>query len=336
MASRPTIRDVAARAGVTDMTVSRVVNRSGAVSDAVRLRVEQAIDELGYVPSRLARGLRSRRTHTIALVVSDITNPFFTTIARGVEDAASDRDHLVMVCNTDESEDEEIRYLEMLAGQNVDGVLLVPTKGAEKACALAERYRLPLVLLERRIPNNTQSLVHCDTRLGTRKMMEYLLSLGHREFALLTTPVGAVTSDDRVQGAMEALEGSNGRATVICELLNRETSHKVVERWMAMDPRPTAIFALNNLLTIATLKALRSRGFQVPEDVSLAGFDDLPAPLLEQPFLTVVRQPAYEIGRAGAELLITEMSSPSSAHRQVMLQPEIVVRDSCRALNALA
>jgi len=334
MPSRPTIRDVAAHAGVTDMTVSRVVNRSGPVSEAVRLRVEQAIEELGYVPSRLARGLRSSRTHTLALVVSDITNPFFTTIARGVEDAASDRDLLVMVCNTDESEDEEIRYLEMLAGQNVDGVLLVPAKGAERACALADRYRLPLVLLERRIPNNTHSLVHCDTRTGARRMMAHLLSLGHREFALVTTPIGVLTSDERVQGAMEALEGTDGHATVICEQLNRETSRKVVESWMAMSPRPTAIFALNNLLTIGTLKALRSRGFRVPEDVSLAGFDDLPAPLLEQPFLTFVSQPAYEIGKAGVELLIAEISDPSSAHRQVMLQPQMVVRNSCGAPGA--
>lgn len=333
MPSRPTIRDVAARAGVTDMTVSRVVNRSGPVSEAVRLRVEQAITELGYVPSRLARGLRSRRTHTIALVVSDITNPFFTTIARGVEDAASDRDHLVMLCNTDESEEEEIRYLEMLAGQNVDGVLLVPAKGAEKACELVERYRLPLVLLERRIPNNAHSLVHCDTRSGARRMMEHLLSLGHREFALLTTPIGVTTADDRVQGAMEALHGTDGRATVISEKLNRETAGKAVERWMAMDPRPTAIFALNNLLTIGTLKALRARGFRVPEDVSLAGFDDLPAPLLEQPFLTVVSQPAYEIGKSGVELLIAEITDPSSARRQVMLQPELVIRHSCQPPN---
>jgi LacI family transcriptional regulator len=329
MPSRPTIRDVAARAGVTDMTVSRVVNRSGPVSDKVRARVEQAIEELGYVPSRLARGLRSRRTHTIALVVSDIRNPFFTTIARGVEDAASDREYLVMLCNTDESEEEEIRYLEMLAGQNVDGVLLVPAKGAEKASTLAERYRLPLVVLERRIPENSHSLVHCDTRSGARRMMEYLLKLGHREFALLTTPIGVTTADDRVQGAIDALQGTDGHAAVISEKLNRETAGKFADRWMAMDPRPTAIFALNNLLTIATLKALRARGFRVPEDVSLAGFDDLPAPLLEQPFLTVVSQPAYEIGKSGVELLLAEIADPSCAHRQVMLQSELVIRNSC-------
>lgn len=328
MKTRPTIRDVAARAGVTDMTVSRVLNRSGPVSEAVRLRVERAIDELGYFPSRIARGLRSRRTRIIALIVSDVTNPFFTTIVRGVEDAASDRDHLVMICNTDESEEEEIRYMEMLAGQNVDGVLLVPAKGAERAQALAQRWEFPLVLVERRVPGNEHSIVHCDTRGGARRMTEYLLELGHREFAILASPIGVSSSDERVSGAMEALAGTGAHATVIHDTLSRETAGRAVERWMGMDPRPTAIFALNNLLTIGTLKALRARGVLVPEDVSLAGFDDLPAPLLAQPFLTVVSQPAYEMGRVGVEKLFERIANPSCAVKDSLLPPELVIRNS--------
>ena len=328
MNSRPTIRDVAARAGVTDMTVSRVMNRSGPVSDAVRARVEKAIDDLGYVPSRIARGLRSRRTRTLALIVSDIRNPFFTTIARGVEDAAFAHDHLVMLCNTDESEAEEIRYIEMLTGQNVDGILLVPAKGAEKARALAERRKLPLVMLERRIPGSEHSIVTCDTQTGARTMMEHLLSLGHREIAVLASPIGVTTSDDRVQGALQALESSEARATVIHELLNRETSARAVERCLAMDPRPTAIFALNNLLTFGLLRRLRASGVRVPEDISLAGFDDLPLPLLEHPFLTVVSQPAYEMGRMGVELLVEEITDPSIARKEIVLPPELVIRES--------
>jgi len=328
MRARPTIRDVAARAGVADMTVSRVVNRSGPVSDAVRQRVEQAIEELCYVPSRLARGLRSRRTRTIALIVSDVTNPFFTTIARGVEDAASDRDHLVMLCNTDESEEEEVRYLEMLVGQNVDGVLLVPAKGAAKAAELARRAQLPLVLLERSVPGNEHSIVHCDTRSGSRHMIEYLLGLGHRDFALLASPIGVTASDDRVLGALEALNGSDGQATVFYETLNRETARRAVERWSAMSRRPTAIFALNNLLTIGTLKALAALGVRVPEEVSLVGFDDLPAPLVSHPFLTVVSQPAYEMGRRGVEVLLDEIAEPNCASNDVLLPTELVIRGS--------
>jgi LacI family transcriptional regulator len=238
-----------------------------------------------------------------------------------------------MLCNTDESEEEELRYLEMLAGQNVDGVLLVPSKGAEKACALAERYRLPLVLLERRIPTITRSLVHCDTRKGAREMMRYLLTLGHREIALLATPIGAATVEERIEGAMEAIEGSDARCHVIRERLNKDTATKIVDEWARMDPRPTALFATNNLLTISTLKALRAKGFRVPDDVSLAGFDDLPAHLVEQPFLTVVSQPAYQIGKVGVELLLSEIADRSTERKEVTLEPQILVRGSCREIG---
>jgi LacI family transcriptional regulator len=325
---RPTIREVAARAGVAGMTVSRVVNHSGPVSEAVRARVEQAIDELGYVPSRLARGLRSRRTHTIALIVSDVTNPFFTTIARGVEDAASDHEHLVMLCNTDESEEEEARYLEMLASQNVDGVLLVPAGGAERAKALAKSHPLPIVLLERAVPDCELSLVRCDTRAGARQMVEHLLGLGHRQFAILSSPIGLRAADERVQGALDAMRGTDATATVLEERLSRETAIRFIERCLALGPRPTAVFALNNLLTFGALRALRAKGIAVPDDITLVGFDDLPAPLLEQPFLTMVSQPAYEMGRTAVEQLFAEIADPAAAGREVLLQPQLVTRDS--------
>ncbi len=311
------------------MTVSRVVNRSGPVSETVRLRVERAINELGYVPSRLARGLRSSRTHTIALIVSDVRNPFFTTIARGAEDAASNRDYLLMLCNTDESEEKETRYLEMLMGQNVDGVLLVPSKTAERATALAKRAQFPLVLLERRIPDRNHSIVLCDTQAGSRQMAEHLLGLGHRVFAILASPVGVAVSDERIRGALEVIEGAGGRATILSESLSRESADRAVDRWLALEPRPTAIFALNNLLTFGLVKALRARGLRIPEDVSVAGFDDLPPHLLEQPFLTVVSQPAYEMGRRSVELLFDLIENPSSAPTEVLLQPELLIRLSC-------
>jgi LacI family transcriptional regulator len=268
------------------------------------------------------------------LVVTDVTNPFFTTLARGVEDAASDHDHLVMLCNTDESEEEEARYLEMLAGQNVDGVLLVPAQGAEKARALSKRRRLPLVILERRIPGSEHSIVHCDTRSGARRMMEYLLGLGHREFAILASPIGITTSDDRVQGALEALDGTGGHAAVFYDQLTREAAPRAVDRVLGMHPRPTAIFALNNLLTIGAIRALRGLGVDVPEDISLAGFDDLPARLIMQPFLTVVSQPAYEMGRAGVELLLLEIQEPTFSRKEVVLPAELVIRGSTRPLTS--
>lgn len=310
------------------MTVSRVVNRSGPVSEAVRKRVEAAIEELGYVPNRLARGLRSNRTHTIALVVTDVTNPFFTTIARGVEDAASDRDNLVLLCNTDESEKEELRYLEMISGQSVDGVLLVPAKTGQAARELAMHRRLPLVILDRRVPSADVTVVRCDSKEGAAEMARYLCGLGHREFAVLAGPVGVPTSDDRVLGFLEVLEEIGAHASVLYGRFSTESGRESVERAMGMSPRPTALFALNNFVTIGALQALNQMGIRVPEDVALVGFDDLPPAMVGQPFLTVVAQPAYEMGRRAVESLLAQIEDPSTPPEEILLPTELIVRRS--------
>lgn len=325
---RVTIRDVAARAGVTDMTVSRAVNGSGPVSEVVRKRVLEAVEELGYVPSRVARGLRSSRTNTLALIVTDVTNPFFTTIARGVEDAASDRDHLLLLCNTDESEAEELRYLEMLAGQGVDGVLFVPARSGEAARDLAARHRLPLVILDRRVAMPDLSVVRCDSRAGAWEMARYLFGLGHREYAILAGPPGVLTSDDRVAGFLRALEGTEAHTTVLHGQFSNAWGREGVDRVLTLASQPTAIFALNNFVTIGALQALSERGKAVPSDLSLVGFDDLPAAMVGQPFLTVVSQPAYEMGRQAVELLLDQVGDPGRKPQEIVLPTDLVVRRS--------
>jgi len=322
-----TIKDVAAHVGVTDMTVSRVVNGSGAVSEALRERVTNAIEELGYVPNRLARGLRSSRTHTIALVVTDVTNPFFTTIARGVEDAASDRENLVLLCNTDESEKEELRYLEMLSQQSVDGVLLVPAKSGIAAREFAVKRGLPIVMLDRRVPMEDVSVVRCDSREGAAAMARYLVGLGHRELAVLAGPVGVPTSDDRVAGFVGALHDLGARANVLYGRFSTDSGRDGVERAMGTRPHPTALFALNNFVTIGALQKLNALGLRVPEDVALVGFDDLPPAMVGQPFLTVVSQPAYEMGRKAVEVLLDGLDG-SAPPQEILLPTELIVRRS--------
>jgi len=325
---RVTIKDVAARAGTADMTVSRVVNRSGPVSEPVRKRVEAAIAELGYIPNRLARSLRSNRTHTIALIVTDVTNPFFTTIARGVEDAASDRDNLVLLCNTDESENEELRYLEMISGQSVDGVLLVPAHNGQAAQALAANRNLPLVILDRRVTSTDVTVVRCDSKAGAAEMARYMCRLGHRDFAILAGPIGVPTSDDRVSGFLEVLGQEGAYGKVFHGRFSNESGREGVTQAMALHVRPTAIFALNNFLTIGALQALNEMGVRVPEDVALVGFDDLPATMVGQPFLTVVAQPAYEMGRRAVETLLAQIEDPTTTAEEILLPTELIVRRS--------
>ena len=325
---RVTIKDVAAHVGVTDMSVSRVVNNSGAVSESVRARVKEAIEELGYIPNRLARGLRSSRTHTIALVVTDVTNPFFTTVARGVEDAASDREHLVLLCNTDESEAEELRYLEMLSQQSVDGVVLVPARNGSAALEFATKRGLTVVMIDRRVPTRDVSVVRCDSEAGAAEMARYLADLGHREVAVLAGPVGVPTSDDRVAGFLGALEGGEIRTNVFHGQFSTESGREGVARAMSMNPRPTALFALNNFVTIGALQMLHELGIRVPEDIALVGFDDLPPAMVGQPFLTVVSQPAYDMGKRAVELLLNRLDGSDTAIREIVLPTNLIVRRS--------
>ncbi len=333
---RVTIQDVARQAGVAPITVSRVINKSGYATQDVRERVEAAVTKLGYVPNALAGSLRSRRTNTIALVLSDITNPFFTTVARGVEDAASASGFLVIVCNTDEREDKEQKYVQMLLQKCVDGVLLVPARDASESIAAVQRHQTPVVLLDRRAPVTCVDVVRCDSEGGAYQLGRLLVSLGHRDIGILTGPEGVATSDERIRGCRKALAeaGLDGRYRLYHGELTQDGGAAMARQALAAVPRPTALFASNNFITIGALKALRHEGLRVPEDIALAGFDDLPEALVTFPFLTVVAQPAYEMGRKGVEVLLARLrSGTAEPFQEVVLPTELNIRRSTGKLS---
>jgi len=339
------ITEVADRAGVSAMTVSRVLNNSGYVSAATRQRVELAIAQLGYVPNALARQLRSKRTKMLALVVSDISNPFFTTIARGVEDAASARGFAVMFCNTDESNAEESRYLRLLVERQVDGVLLVPAENAAASLRLLRTHNIPVVVLDRRASRRVDN-VRCDSEAGAHALARHLIELGHRRIAVLTGRRGISTSVDRVAGVRRALAdaglelddslvrygGFNFGNTNLAD--GRLMTQDVLS---ANDDPPTAIFAANNFIAFGAVRALRELGLRVPDDISVVAFDDLPAEWVDEPFLTVAAQPAYEIGRRAAEMMIDRLvGKRTSVGESVVLPFEVIVRPSTAAPRARA
>ncbi len=322
---RATIRDVAKLAGVGTMTVSRVVNQVSYVSEATRERVHRAIEELGYMPNQHARGLRSRRSGTIALIVSDITNPFFTTVARGAEDAARAAGALVLVGNTDEIEAEEAHYLRLLVQKGVDGVLLVPAHDGHEAVAMAERNGLPIVFVDRRGPTGTDS-IRCDSEQGAFDLGSHLVDLGHNCFGILAGPDAVSTSDDRIAGFMRALDGR--RCSLRHGPLTVDSGAAMALDALREDPRPTALFAVNNFLAIGALNALAQAKISVPEEVSVVGFDDLPSQLVLAPFLTVAFQPAYDLGRLAAERLLRRIAEPDLDAEEVVLGTTLLVRGS--------
>ena len=327
----PTLQDVARHAGVAPITASRAINASGYVSQDVRERVLQAAKELGYVPNTLARSLRSRRTQTLALVLTDITNPFFTTVARGVEDAASAAGYTVIFCNTDEDEAKERNYLEMLLQKRVDGLLLVPARDARGSLQAAQAQGVPVVVIDRRASGCQADVVRCDSEGGAYELTRLLISLGHRRVVLLNGPHGVSTAEDRGAGFLRGLHeaGLEGQSAVLHGSFTQAGGAEMTRQALALQPRPTALFAANNFIAIGAMQALRELGVGVPEKIALVGFDDLPPALVMFPFLTVAAQPAYEMGRRAALLLIDRLQGRlETACEEIILPTELIVRVS--------
>jgi LacI family transcriptional regulator len=327
-----TISDVAKLAGVSTMTVSRVINNSGYISQEARERVERAITELGYVPNALARSLRFKQTKTIALIVTDITNPFFTTLARGVEDTTRGAGFSVIFCNTDETESEESEYLNVLVQRQVDGFLLVPAQDSGASITLLKARGLPVIVLDRRLQGSPTDAVRSDSEQGAYELVRHLIALGHRRIAVLSGSARVSTAVDRVSGYMRALREAGIEKDDQLILFDRFTQgdgYLMTQQALAINPRPTAIFAANNIIAFGTIRALREAGLQVPDDISLVTFDDLPLSMIWDPFLTVAAQPAYEIGRRAAELLLDRLAGEGPPETQeIVLPTELIVRRS--------
>ncbi len=328
-----TLQDVAKLAGVSPMTVSRVINDSGYVNTKTRERVERAIAELDYVPNALARSLRFKQTKTLALIISDITNPFFTTIARGVEDTASEQGFSVIFCNTDESRDKETEYLNVVIQKQVDGVLLVPAYSSPESIKFLQDCGVPFVVLDRRVPGLDVDIVRCDSELGAYEATRHLLDLGHKRIAALSGAREVTTAVDRIEGYRRALveAGLEGQAIEYYGDYTALSGYELAQRVLATD-QPTALFAGNNFIVIGALRAVREAGLRVPEDISVAAFDDLLDVIGFESFLTVVRQPAYEIGRRATALLLDRLSGVQpGAPQEIILPTQLIIRQSSSA-----
>jgi LacI family transcriptional regulator len=333
-----TITDVAKRAGVAPVTVSRVLNAAPNVNSVTRERVEQAIADLGYVPSVVARSLRSKRTHTLAFIVPDITNAFWTTVARGVEDAAHQHGYSVLLCNTDEDLTKQGRYLEIMVSQRVDGVIIAPCDmDANKLAALRDHH-IATVIIDRRVDGWDVDTVYCDSVSGAYALTRHLIGLGHRRIAMLSGPVGAATAEDRLEGYRLALQEAG--IALDPHLIRRggfstATGAALAGQLLDEGARPTAIFAANNAIALGVVDAAAARGLRIPGDIALVCFDDYPYISSFFPFLTVVSQPAYDMGANAAGLLLARLASPAAARpRCVVLPVRLIVRRSCGSTSA--
>lgn len=335
-----TISDVAAKAGVSTATVSRALNGKTSVDPQLVARVTAAAKELGYRPNGLARNLRKQATAVLALVISDVENPFFTAIARGVEDHARSAGYSVVLCNSDDDPAKERRYVEVAAQERAAGVVLSPTGVPGNLAVLRER-RTPIVAVDRPLAeeDDAQSgtdpvdTVLVDTRAAARHATEHLIDAGYQRIACVTGPAGVRTADDRLAGYRDALQAADRPAEAA---LTRRSEYRAAGGRRAMDELfgldlyPDAVLVANNAMAIGVLEALAERGMRPGRDVGVVSFDDAPWATLIDPPLTVVTQPAYEIGMLAAELLLDRISDPARAPKTITLNARLIRRASSR------
>ena len=337
MAMRVTIHDVATHAGVSAMTVSRVVNESPRVSDETRRRVEASIAKLGYVPNRLARGLSQRRTHAFGVIVPDVANPFFTLVVRGVEQVAWRAGYHVVLCDTQGDLERERGYLEDMVAFQVEGVLIAPVGDRSRPqLRLLTRNNVPFVLIDRSIAGFDGDLVQGDSVAGARQLIEHLIELGHRRIGMITESPDVSTARDRLQGYREALE--RGAIELDPELvaesstIDPDAAAEATLRLLALDEPPTAIFAVNNIAVVGVVEAARRRNLEIPDDLALVCFDDIEHVSRLYPFLTVMAQPAETYGTIATQLLLDRLSGRVGQRRRIVVLPaDFIVRKSSGA-----
>ena len=332
---RPSITDVAKRAGVSVGTVSNVLNRPDQVSDSTRDRVLVAIEELQFVRNASARQLRAGTIQTVGAIVLDIANPFFTEVARGVEDRLAADEYTLMLSSSDEDPEREARYLRLFEEHGVQGVMVTPSAGSlDNLLALRDRG-IDVVLLDTTSPVDDISSVAVDDVRGGALAVEHLVSLGHTRIAFINGPQTIKQCVDRREGVLAALTAAGlDPAAALVEItigsLNADGGEDGVNRLLATDgDRPTAVFCVNDLTALGALRALRAHGVAIPAEMAVVGYDDVVfASMLTVP-LTSVRQPTHQLGWTAADLLLRQRSEGSTfQHQRIQFQPELVVRGS--------
>jgi LacI family transcriptional regulator len=331
----PTLHDVAKAANVSIATVSATINQSAFVSPELQGRVRKAITEVGYHPDGIARSLKTRTTKTLGLIISDISNPFFTALIRGIEDVTNTRGYSLVLCNTDERLEKEQAYITLLRSRRVDGLIMAPVGSAEEYAGFAAAVGAPFVFIDRKIPTVPADAVVVDNRAGARAVVEHILSLGHQRIGVITGLPRISTTHERLQGYRDAL--AHHRTPVDALLLKvgysrLEGGYEAANDLLNLATPPTAIFATNNLMAIGLMRAVADRGFRCPDDISVAGFDDFEWASVFHPRLTTVAQPTYDMGAKAAELLLSRLNGSCTAEPQeIVLPPSLVIRDSCAA-----
>lgn len=334
-----TITDVAKKAGVSTTTVSHVINKTRYVSKELVDRVNAVIEELNYQPSSLARSLRTRSSGTIGIVIPDNTNPFFAEVVRGIEGFCYEQGYSVFLCNSDGRPDKEYHYLQLLIEKNVDGLVLVSSGDDQDSQELLAKAETPCVIIDREVELVRADSVLIDNHLGGYMATTHLVELGHRSIGCITGPSQVTPSWQRRQGYTQALV-DNGievdESLVIPGDFKSASGYDGLFHLMKRKSVPTAVFVCNDIMAIGAMAAAREMAIDVPEELSIVGFDNIALASWVVPQLTTIAQPKRELGETGAELLLKRIKKENSQNSAIVLRPNLVVRQSTAAVAETA
>ena len=324
-----TMRDVAAKAGVSMTTVSHVINQTRFVSEDLETRVREAIEELGYQPDHRARSLRRGNSETIAVVVSDVSNPFFPQVVRGIEDCARENGYSVLLTNTDENPELEGRNLDLMIERRVDGFIIAPTTNALPRLERVTSQSIPVVVIDRQIDMEIDQ-VFSDNEQAAYAATRALLELGHTKIGTIVELVGVASFDDRLAGYRRAMAEAGYESDLYVRQAGLELAGAyAAAKSLLSGPQPvTAIFGTNNLMTLGVLNYLKESGIGCPECVSVVGFDDPDWAVSFTPSITSIAQQPYEMGFQAASMLISRIEGDDSPARRVCLPCELRIRES--------
>jgi LacI family transcriptional regulator len=327
------MKEIAKIAGVSLGTVSHVLNASAAVREPLRKRVMDAVDALGYQPSQLARGLRRDKTNMIGMIIPDVTNPFFPAVVRGAEDVAFENGYRLVLCNTDNDHSKEIAHLNELRTYLPSGLIVIPSNFSDLTVQ-AESYRrsgTAVVCVDRLPKDWNGDTVTANNEHGAYEATNYLLRQGHKQLAIITGPRHLTNAQERLKGFKRALHEK--KISIAPEYIQETTfdqhgGHAKTMLLLRMIPRPTVIFAGNDMIAFGALLAFREAGLRCPDDISLIGFDNLDLAEMTSPPLSSVSQPGYQMGTTAARMLIDRVRGDNGPAKHVVIETALKIRDS--------
>ena len=326
------MKDVARLAGVSTSTVSHVINKDRFVSEAITLKVDEAIKSLNYAPSALARSLKLNQTHTIGMLITASTNPFYSELVRGVERSCFERGYSLVLCNTEGDEQRMNRNLETLMQKRVDGLLLLCTETHQPSQEIMQRYpSIPTVMMDWAPFDGDSDLIQDNSLLGGDMATQYLIDKGYRRIACIAGPLDKTPSRLRLEGYQLAMARAGiavEEGFIITSDFEFSGGLKAMQALLALPALPQAVFVGNDAMAVGVYQALHLAGLRVPQDIAVVGYDDIELARYMTPPLTTIHQPKDELGELAIDVLIHRMANPAQAQQRVQLTPELIVRGS--------